>query len=75
MRNWKPVDFIIAMFAISVAIILLVIILNVLYSGIALSDDAGDRITVIVSSILSIVSLYVGAKINENRNNKNKRDG
>ncbi len=64
MRHWNPVDIIIGIFAITIAIFLISAVYDVVFENTPLSETGAKRITAIVTSIVSIIALYVGSKLN-----------
>lgn len=72
MNKWKPVDFVIGIFAITVAIILLSVILDSMITETTLTEEGAERYTALLGSLVAIISMYVGAKIQENRDNNDK---
>lgn len=72
MKNWTPVDFVVFALAFVIALALGVSTLNNVLYKIPLSPERADIVDRIYIGIISIVSLYVGAKVANN--NKNKKD-
>ena len=62
-KDWKPVDMIVAGLAIGVMVVLILPLINMFIHGSELSDTKTKMIIGLVSSIASIISLYVGSKI------------
>ncbi len=63
MKDWKPVDIIVAGLAIGIMVVLILPLINVLLGGSELSDMKTKMLIGLVSSIASIISLYVGSRI------------
>jgi len=62
-KDWKPVDTIVAGLAIGVMVVLILPLINIFIKGNELSDAKTKILIGLVSSIVSIISLYVGSKI------------
>ena len=71
MKHWKPIDIIVAILAISVVSVLVVAVYDSKINNDQLTDAGTKRITAIMTSVLSIVSMYVGAKIQERKDSNN----
>ena len=63
MKEWHPVDIIVAGLAIGVMVVLILPLINIFLGGEELSDTKTKILIGLVSSIASIISLYVGSKI------------
>ncbi len=63
MKDWEPVDIIVAGLAIGIMVVLILPLINVLLGGSELSDMKTKMLIGLVSSIASIISLYVGSRI------------
>ena len=70
--KWKAVDFIIAIFAITVSLVILSVLANVVVSQKGLSGERAENFNALLGSLVAIISMYVGAKIQENRDNDKK---
>jgi len=62
-KDWEPVDIIVAGLAIGIMVVLILPLINVLLGGSELSDMKTKMLIGLVSSIASIISLYVGSRI------------
>ncbi len=60
----KPVDIVVVSLTVAVCSILTGVIINAVLTGKQMSPEAGEIIGGLVGSIIAIISLYVGAKIN-----------
>ena len=63
MKDWEPVDIIVAGLAIGIMVVLILPLINVLLGGSELSDMITKMLIGLGSSIASIISLYVGSRI------------
>ena len=61
----KPVDIVVVMLVTTLCIIVLAAVVGPFFTGHPLTESNADRLTGIVGSLISIVSLYVGAKIQQ----------
>lgn len=62
MRNWGAVDWIVAVLAVALAMMLLLTSLDMFISEERLSEDARRTLAGVVGSVLSIIALYVGSQ-------------
>ena len=67
MKNWTPLDIIVIMFTGAIVFILLIVLGNVVVTDTPLNDTAAKRINILIASIVSIISMYVGAQIQKNK--------
>ena len=77
MSNWKPVDVLIIMFGATICISVLVTVIAFLFPIPDYMDDQTEKqLITVMSTMLSIVSLYVGAQfqraIDRYKNKQNK---
>jgi len=63
MHKWDSVDWIIFSLTMMVCVVVAMAMLKPMLSGEKMSEDSADRITVIVSSVIAIISLYVGNRL------------
>ncbi len=73
MKDWQPVDIIITIFATVISVVLLLIIIDATLNNDALSDASSKRISAITTSVVAIISMYIGAKIQEHKDNNDGR--
>jgi len=62
-KDWKPVDYIVAGLAIAVVLILILPLIATIVFGIPITDAKAKIIAGITTSVIAIVSLYVGNKL------------
>ena len=74
MRKFKPVDYIIAALVILLSTLLLMTGIAPLIKGVALSGEKAKLLSGAVSSLISVITLYVGAKLQENRDKSRHSD-
>jgi hypothetical protein len=67
MNEWKPIDFIVGLLAITIAMVLVSAMVDVLINEDAMTEGGSKRVTNIVTAMLSIISMYVGAQIQKNK--------
>ena len=67
MEKWSPADIIMLILASTVSIILLTIFIELAYTGVPISDHAAKLVAGLIASIISIISMYIGARIQKNK--------
>ena len=72
--GWKPEDYIVAALAGFVTLFMLTVIFGVFIQQILLDDKRLEVIAQIITTILTIISIYIGGKINHNMRDKDKDD-
>ena len=65
--NWQPIDYIISLLVLAIVIILIMTMSEVVFDDRALTDASSKRVTALLTSIISIIAMYVGAQIQKNR--------
>lgn len=68
MNKWTPTDVIVLILAITVSLILLSIFGELMLNDIPLTETAAELVAGLVTSVITIISIYVGAKIQQFRN-------
>lgn len=68
MKNWSPSDIIMLILASTIAIILLLIFAKNATSDVPMTDNGAKLVAGLIASIISIISMYIGAKIQKNKN-------
>ncbi len=63
MKDWNAVDWIVALLTGSVVFFLCTVIFTVAIEGRVLSDKRAALLAQIVTSLITIISIYVGGKI------------
>lgn len=66
MEKWETIDIIVLIITIVVALILLIAMVKPLITGEELSTDSYKLIAGLMGSLIAIVSMYVGSKIQKN---------
>jgi hypothetical protein len=61
--RWKPWDWIAFLFGVTLASVVLISIIYYGYTGQHMSDKSRETFEIITTSMLSIVSIYIGSKI------------
>jgi len=74
MKKFKPVDYIIASLVGLLATILLITGVAPLIKGVALGGEKAKLLSGAVSSLISVITLYVGAKLQESRDKSRSTD-
>jgi len=74
-KNWKPVDYIIAFIAIVVGLFIILSLIGQVVFNQPMSEMKARLISSIVTSLVSVLSLYVGNRLKggENNNKENKK--
>ena len=67
MKNWKPVDVIVLILACILGFSLVFAMIKPLITTASLSPDSLKLIAGLLASMLTIVSIYVGGKIQKNK--------
>ena len=67
MRGWKPVDIIVVMLSAVIAIVVASSVLAVVLNGKAIAPEKAKMLNALISSIVSIITLYVGAMIQRHK--------
>ena len=65
MDKWKPTDYIAVILTFVISFLLVLAVVSPVFTGRPLSDLAIKMISGVVGSIVSIVSMYVGANIHK----------
>ena len=76
MKNWTPVDVIVFVLAITVTAVLLISTTKPLFGGedVEVSENTAKLVAGILGSLVSVVSVYVGARVQKNLDeNRNSR--
>lgn len=66
MKAWRPIDFIISILTITICVILVLTIVDMMINMKTLTEAGSKMVTAIITSILSILSMYAGAMIQRN---------
>jgi len=69
-NNWEPADVIILILTAVVVFFLISALINVILTGTPHNAEKSKTVSHIISSILSIVSLYIGFKLKKNGEDK-----
>ena len=67
MKGWKPIDYIVMLFSVAIVMLLMGVLADIVFTNNELSETASKRFNVVVTSMISIISMYVGAQIQKNR--------
>ena len=70
--KWRPVDYIAVLFSVVIATALLMVGTATLFLGAPLSDARARLVEIVISAVLSIISMYVGAQIQKKRDQDEK---
>jgi len=65
MKHWESDEWIVFMFALSICLFLLSIIYNGIINGVILTDMKAKLVTGVIGSIVAIISVWFGHKINK----------
>jgi len=63
MKDWEPVDYIVAGLAVTIILTLTLPLISTILFGIPITDAKAKIIAGITASIIAIISLYVGNKL------------
>jgi hypothetical protein len=74
MKGWQPIDYMVGLMVVAVVIFLTMIMGEVVFDDKELSDSGAKRMNTVVISILSIISMYVGAQIQKGKEDKYGKD-
>lgn len=74
MRKWKPVDWIALIFTLTICIGFLISISIPAVRGVPMSDLKAKIIHNLFTAMISVVSLFIGAKIGYRRGGKPEKD-
>lgn len=66
MKDWQPVDVIILILVILISIILLLAITTPMLNLHGMKDNTSKLLAGVLGSIISVISMYIGAKIKNN---------
>ena len=69
MKNWSPSDIIMLILASTVSIILISIFIEASTTDVPMTDNGAKLVAGLIASIISIISMYVGSKIQKNKDN------
>jgi len=73
-KNWKPLDLVVVAITITICGTVGLIVLKPLVTGVELSDDKAKLMATVIASLISIISMYVGAKLQANKDRQNDND-
>ena len=65
--EWKPIDYIVGFIVLVVGIFLLLVIIGVAVTGNPLNDFKAKLVSSIVTSLISIISVYVGNRLSKSK--------
>ena len=65
--KWTPVDIIVIILTTVISIVLATSIVDVIINDTTMTDIRSKRITALLTSIIAIITLYVGAQIQKNK--------
>ena len=66
-KDWTPVDYIVAVITITISVAITTTIIVAATRDEPLGESQSDALSVIIQSFISIITLYVGAQIQKNR--------
>jgi len=73
--KWNPVDVIVAGLALLLAVIMLMTGISPLVRGESLAGEKAKMLSSALNSLISVITLYIGAKLQENRErSRDKRE-
>ena len=67
MKNWKPSDIIMLILVSTVAFAITSIFIEAAFTDVPMSDHSAKLVAGLIGSIISIISMYIGAKIQQNK--------
>ena len=65
--NWRPVDYIALIFSGVIGFGLIAIVIASAFLGLEITDHRARVVEIVLSAVLSIISMYVGAQIQKKR--------
>lgn len=72
MKNWRPVDHIVLIITLTVSTLLITgLVLSQIEDSKMLRSETVKLLFGTVSSFIAIISMYIGAKVQRNRDNNN----
>lgn len=72
MNDWKPLDYMMGILVVTVVVILLMVMASVVFDDTVLTEKGATRVNIIINSIVAIISMYVGAQIQKERDSNKK---
>ena len=72
--GWRPEDYIVAALAGFVTVFMLTVIFGVFIHPLPTKDKGLESIAQIMTTVLTIISIYIGGKINHNMRDKDRDD-
>ena len=69
MKNWSPSDIVMLVLSSTVAIVLISIFIETAFRNEPMSENNAELVAGLIASIISIISMYIGAKIQKNKDN------
>ena len=61
--KWLPIDWIVILLTLVISAVLIISIYDVIVDGQVVSDSRSKRITTLITSVIAIIAMYVGAQI------------
>jgi uncharacterized protein YacL len=74
MKNFKPVDILILFIGVIIGIFILLSVISVLITHKPMDDLKARLIASIITSLVSVISLYVGHRLNGSNKDKKEKD-
>ena len=73
MNKWTPADYIVLILTLTVSIIMIFIMFLPLQKVVTvMREETVKLIFMIISSLIAVISMYIGARLENNRNNNTK---
>ncbi len=70
--KWRPVDYIALIFSAVISFGLVAIVVASAFMGLEITDHRARLVEIVISAVLSIISMYVGAQIQKKRDQDEK---
>lgn len=70
MNKWMPADYIVTFLTLVIGTMLLLTSAKGVISGTEMSDQKTEMLIGLIGSLVAIISIYIGAKIQSNRSDK-----
>ena len=70
MKLWKPIDIVIVVLTVTICSCLFAALAKPMITGVDLSEGGSELVATMMASVISIVSMYVGAKLQSIRDNR-----
>ncbi len=70
--KWRPVDYIALIFSAVISFGMVAIVVASAFMGLEITDHRARLVEIVISAVLSIISMYVGAQIQKKKDQDKK---